>query len=114
MEPNPQYPVIIAKGGSAENLTPVSAIQIPDMWHLSIGLDNFGDAIAKLQGQDGEPDDAKLVALRDALIAIGHEHAWLADPANIKSSATFVMKTWGLAHDLKRNLSGEVKPMAGV
>lgn len=101
--PNPNFPVHRSNGGERETLTPVKLLQIPDMWHLHVGLKTFGEVLRKLD----EADDDKLVALKDALNDIGYDHMWLADAGNLERCAEGVLDVWHLAADLKRNLAGE-------
>ena len=80
--------VTLAKGGTAERVVKVEEIQIPDLWHLAMFIQDHEDEIYE---------------------RVGHNHLVLDNllagkPAGRPKWSEAILETWHLAHDLRRTI----------
>jgi hypothetical protein len=80
--------ITLAKGGTAERVVKVEEIQIPDLWHLAMFIQDHEDEIYE---------------------RVGHNHLALDNllagkPAGRPKWSEAILETWHLCHDLLRTV----------
>lgn len=98
--------VVIPRNGEP-TLVPLNDISIPDLWHVAQAAQEAIDALAAIQAVfDDESLDAKATA--DAIHGIVNDETECPETPDGKKAAEGIKSVWHTAHELKKNLAGDV------